>query len=218
MNRVLVRLAVLVIASTAGSARMLQAQEPVWSVRVGTGVLAATETRTTVDAATSATVGGAAPVLVFDAIRRIDSCCLDVVFSGVLPSIAVNLGTAGNEMSAGRIGPIGYQLGLNYRFWQRNDTALYWSGLVGGFTSDQSERVQIGGQQTAFRFAGAPTIGGGIGLRRRLGDPNGPNRHDRQYSFDVSMLVLHAHVPAGENDKLNWNPFVITAGLVVRLR
>jgi hypothetical protein len=197
---------------------MLHAQEPVWSVRLGAGILAATDTTTTLDAGTSARIGRAAPVLVVDAMRRIDSCCLDVVFSVVQPSIPVTLTTAGSEMPAGRIGPTGYQLGLNYRFWRRNQTALYAEGLVGGFIANRSEPVQIGNRQTAFRFAGAPTFGGGIGLRRRLGDPNGPDRNDRWYAFDVSMRVLHADVPAGENDGLNWHPFIITAGLVVGLR
>jgi hypothetical protein len=217
MNQALARLVVFVVVSTAASA-VLQAQEPEWSVRLGAGFLVASDTSTTLDTGTSARVAGAAPVLVVDAMRRIDSCCLDVVFSVVQPSIPVTLAAAGSELSAGRIGPTGYQVGLNYRFWRRNDTALYAEGLVGGFIPNRSDPVQVGNRQTAFRFAGTATFGGGIGLRRRLGDPNGPNRNDRRFALDVSMRVLHADVPAGENDGLNWHPFILTAGLVVRLR
>lgn len=217
MNPVITRLVTFV--ALLASSSVVQAQEAVWSVRVGGGILAPADTSTTLDAETSATVGGVVPVFSFDARRRIDSCCLEMVFSVIQPSIPVKLAGGGSERSAGRIGPTGYHVGLNYRFWQRNDTALYWSMMAGGIVSSKSEPAQFGSRRATFKFAGAPTFGGGIGFRRVLGDPNGPNRHDRRYSFDLSMLIAHAEVDAGgDNDGLSWHPVIVTAGLAVRLR
>jgi hypothetical protein len=197
----------LAMALLATQPRNAGAQEPVWSFRIGAGMLTSLRTAGDLTPQTRVTLGRTAPTVSIDAIRALD-CCLEVWISGTIPWVSVEMSTVGKTVPAGRISPSAIQFGMNYRVWHKNDIDVYVGPFLSGFLPDRSAAVLSADGPIAYHFPGSWGLGGTIGVRKKIDD---------RLKIDVNVRLQQAHLPTGGSDRILWNPTTITAGLAVRL-
>jgi hypothetical protein len=202
------------------AATVANAQEPVWSFRVGGGVLIGQERSTVIDPATTVTLGRKVPIVSLDLARQLD-CCLEMFISALIPQVGVELTGGGTTQKAESVSPSGFHIGVHYRLHKREQGATPWrhgpyvSGFLTGYTRDRSGVVSLpavgasgSNREAVFQFAGGLGWGVGGGYRYRFSD---------QFRLDVNVKWDHFHVNVGERHKLDWNPLLISGGLIIRL-
>jgi hypothetical protein len=84
------RLLMWIAASAAATICGAHAQEPVWGIRIGSGVLVSSHTSATLDSNTRVRLGKGNPVVSVDVIRALD-CCLEIFMSAAVPTLSVAL-------------------------------------------------------------------------------------------------------------------------------
>jgi hypothetical protein len=201
------RAALLAIAMVTLVATQVRAEDPTWSFRVATGLFVSVGHSADLDPVTSVDISRAAPMVSVDVIRTLD-CCVELWISGTVPWIPVDVTVNGTAYAAGRISPAGLQVGMNYAIWHRDTVEVLVGTFLGGFAADRSEAVTAGGRTTAYHFPGSWGLGGTFGVRKKLDD---------RFKIDATLRWQQAHLPAGENDRIFWDPLALTGGLTMRL-
>ncbi len=201
-------------------AAVADAQEPVWSVRAGAGVLVGQERSAVIDPATTVSLGRRSPMVSLDLARQLD-CCLELFISALIPKVGVELTGGDTTKKAESTSPSGFHVGVHYRLHTREQGGTPWrhgpylSGFLAGYTRNRSGVVTLPataptgpGREAVFQFVGGLGWGVGGGYRYRLND---------QFRLDANVKWDHFAVDVGERHELDWNPVTVSGGLIIRL-